>query len=38
LPTTFTTVKIPMRGHAESFNVASAAAIAMYSISTGALS
>jgi len=27
-----------MRGHAESFNVASAAAIAMYSISTGALS
>ena len=38
LPTSFQSVKIPMSGHAESFNVASAAAIAMYSISTGALS
>ena len=30
LPAEFSKVKIPMKGHAESFNVASAAAIAMY--------
>jgi TrmH family RNA methyltransferase len=36
LPADFSLVKIPMRGHAESFNVASAAAIAMYFVSNGA--
>jgi TrmH family RNA methyltransferase len=33
LPSEFSLIKIPMKGYAESFNVASAAAIAMYFVS-----